>query len=159
MLTVEENVMVEDMTKTSMKARNILLTMKERNEKNVTTIKQIYNAMSVHRRSQRDHRTEMQQFMWLLERDMYMHWCRCEEVSNVVQDIFWTHPDSVKLVNLFNIVILMDNTYKMNKYRMPLLEVVGITSSGLTFSKAFCLLAAEKENNFCGPLIDLKSCF
>jgi len=31
--------MVEDMTKTSVKARNILLTMKERNEKNVTTIK------------------------------------------------------------------------------------------------------------------------
>jgi len=39
---------VEDMTKTSMKSRNILLTMKERNEKNVTTIKQVYNAMSIH---------------------------------------------------------------------------------------------------------------
>ncbi|XP_068466754.1 uncharacterized protein [Phaseolus vulgaris] len=40
-LSVEEKVMVEDMTKTSVKARNILLTMKERNEKNVTTIKQV----------------------------------------------------------------------------------------------------------------------
>jgi len=47
---------------------------------------------------------------------MYVLWCRFEEVSNVVQDIFWTHPDSVKLVNSFNIVILMDDTYKMNKY-------------------------------------------
>ena len=51
-LNVEEKVMVEDMTKTSMKARNILLTMKERNEKNVIPIKQVYNAMCVHRRSQ-----------------------------------------------------------------------------------------------------------
>jgi len=39
-LSVEEKVMVEDMTKTSVvKLRNILLTMKVRNEKNVTTIK------------------------------------------------------------------------------------------------------------------------
>jgi len=59
-LSVEENVMVEDMTKTSVKARNILLTMKERNEKNLMTIKQVYNAMCVHRRSQRRHRTEIQ---------------------------------------------------------------------------------------------------
>ena len=79
---------------------------------------------------------------------MYVHWCRCGEVSNVLQDIFWTHPDLVKLVNSFYIVILMDSTYKTNKYRMPLLEVVGITSTGLTFSVAFCLLAAEKEKQF-----------
>ena len=66
-LSIEEKVMVEDMTKTSIKPRNILLTMKERNETNVTTIKQVYNAMTVHRRSQRGHKTEMQQLMLLLE--------------------------------------------------------------------------------------------
>ncbi|XP_068501365.1 protein FAR1-RELATED SEQUENCE 6-like [Phaseolus vulgaris] len=158
-LSIEEKVMVEDMSKTAVKPRNILLTMKERNEKNVTTIKQVYNAITVHRRSQRGHRTEMQQLMLLLERDRYVHWCRCDEVSNIVQDIFWTHPDSVKLVNSFNIVILMDSTYKTKKYRMPLLEVVGITSTGLTFSVAFCLLAAEKENNFFWALDRLKGLF
>ena len=47
-LSVEEKAMVEDMIKNLAKPRNILLTMKERNEKNVTTIKQVYNAMSVH---------------------------------------------------------------------------------------------------------------
>jgi len=31
---------------------------------------------------------------------------------------------------------------------MLLLKVVGITSTGLTFPIAFCLLATEKENNF-----------
>ena len=71
-----------------------------------------------------------------------------KELSNVVQDIFWTHPDSVKLVDFFNIVILMDSTCKTNKYKMSLLKVVWITSMRLTFSVAFCLLAAEKENNF-----------
>jgi len=143
--------MDEDINKTLVKPINIILTMKERNEKNVTTIKQVYNAMSAQRRSQRGHKKEMQQFILLLERDMCVHWYKCEEVSNVVQDICRTHPDSVKLVNSFNIVILMDSTYKMNKYRMSLLEVVGITSTGLTFSVAVCLLAIGKENNFVDP--------
>ncbi|XP_068498010.1 PKS-NRPS hybrid synthetase cheA-like [Phaseolus vulgaris] len=119
-LSIEEKVMVEDMSKTSVKPINILLTMKERNEKNVTTIKQVYNAITVNRRSQRGHKTEMQQLMLLLERD---------------------------------------STYKTNKYRMSLLEVVGITSTGLTFSVAFCLLAAEKENNFFWALDKLKGLF
>jgi len=66
-LSIEEKVMVEDMAKNSVKPRNILLTMKERNEKNVTTIKQIYNAMTIHRRSQQGHITKMQQLMLLLE--------------------------------------------------------------------------------------------
>ena len=60
-LSIEEKVMVEDMTKTSVKPRNILLTMKEKNDKNVTTIKQVYTAITVHRRSQRGHKIEMQQ--------------------------------------------------------------------------------------------------
>jgi len=65
-------------------------------------------------------------------------------VSNVVQDIFWIHPDSVKLVNSFNIVILMDSMYKMNKYRMPLLEVVGITSTDLTFFRCILFTSSRK---------------
>ena len=65
-----------------------------------------------------------------------------------MSDIFWTHLDSVKLLNAFNIVLLMDSTYKTNKYRLPLLEIVGVTSTGLTFSVAFVLLSNERENNF-----------
>ena len=53
----------------------------------------------------------------------------------------------------------MNSTYKTNKYRMSLLEVVGITSTGLTFSVAFCLLVAEKENYFLWALDKLKGFF
>jgi len=65
-----------------------------------------------------------------------------------VSDIFWTHPDSIKLLNAFSIVLLMDSTYKTNKCRLSLLEIVGVTSIGLTFSAAFALLSTEHENNF-----------
>jgi len=38
----------------------------------------------------------------LLDRDNYIHWSRCQEEYEVVSDLFWTHPDSVKLLNAFN---------------------------------------------------------
>jgi alpha-glucosidase len=43
---------------------------------------------------------------------------------------------------------VLDSTYKTNKYRLPLLEFVGTTSTEQTFSIGFALLSAEKESNF-----------
>jgi len=97
--------------------------------------------------------------MMLLEWDMYIHWCRFDEKKNFVQDLFFTRPDSVKLLNAFNIVLMMDNTYKTNRYRMSLLEVVGITSMRLMFSVAFMLLTSEWQHNFVWALERLKGCF
>jgi len=76
-----------------------------------------------------------------------------------VSDIFWTHPDLVKLLNAFSIVLLMDSTYKTNKYRHLLLEIVGVTSTGLTFSASFVLLSTKRENNFIWALQRLKGLF
>ncbi|XP_068487177.1 uncharacterized protein [Phaseolus vulgaris] len=126
-LKTNEHSMLVDMTKNMVKPGNILRTLKENNEDNMTTIKQIYIARYSYKRSVRGPRTESQQLMMLLDRDNYLHWSTCHKSSNIVSDIFWTHPDAVKLLNAFNIVFLMDTTYKTNKYRLPLLEIVGVT--------------------------------
>jgi len=146
--TCSEKSMLMDMTNSAVKPINILLTMKQHNEKNVNTINQVYNARYLYRKSERGDKTEIQQLMMLLERDMYVRWSRFEEGTNVVQDLFWTHPDSVKLLNVFNIVLMMESTYKTNRYRMPLFEVVGVTSMRLTFNAAFMLLTSECHHNF-----------
>jgi len=39
----------------------------------------------------------------------------------------------------------MDNTYKTNKYLLPLLEIVGVTSTRLTLSVAFAFLSSERK--------------
>jgi len=48
----------------------------------------------------------MQHLMKLLERDQYIHWHRLKD-EYVVCDIFWCHPDAVKLVNACNLVFLI----------------------------------------------------
>jgi len=95
----------------------------------------------------------------MLECDHYIHFSRCVDESNVVSDLFWTHPDAVKLLNSFNTVFLIDSTYKTNKYRLPLLEIVGVTSTRLTFSIAFAFLSSEKQNNFTWAFERLRGLF
>ena len=85
------------------KAKNILLTLKEHNANNCTTMKQVYNARYAYRSFIRDNNTEMQQLIKLLEWDQYIHWHRLKD-EDVVHDIFWCHPDIVKLCNAYNLV-------------------------------------------------------
>lgn len=42
----------------------------------------------------------------------------------------------------------MDNTYKPNKYRKPMFEIVGMTSTELTFGVAFSYMEYELTENF-----------
>jgi alpha-glucosidase len=51
----------------------------------------------------------------------------------------------------------MDSTYKTNKYKMPLFEIVGVTSTQETFNVAYAFLTNEREDNFKWALIACRS--
>ncbi|KAH1228086.1 PKS-NRPS hybrid synthetase [Glycine max] len=133
-LTKNENIIIADMTKSMMKPRNIFLTLKKHNVNSYTTIKQIYNVRSAYRYSIRGNNIEMQQLIKLLEQDQLKD-------EDVVRDIFWCHPDAVKLCNVYS-------TYKTNKYRLPLLDFVGVTPTGMTFSAGFAYLEGKLSRFF-----------
>ncbi|KHN33205.1 Ran-binding protein 10, partial [Glycine soja] len=157
-LTKDEKNIIEDMTKSMVKPRNILLTLKEHNANSCTTIKQIYNARSAYRSSIRGADTEMQHLMKLLERDQYIHWHRLKD-EVVVRDLFWCHPDAVKLCNACHLVFFIDSTYKTNRYRLPLLDFVGVTPTAMTFSAGFAYLEAERVNNIVWALERFRGLF
>ena len=66
--------------------------------------------------------------------------------ENVIHDIFWSHHDVVKLTNVC-LVFLIDSSYKTNRYRLSLLDIVDVTPTGMTFSTAFAYLEGEHLNN------------
>ncbi|XP_004506467.1 PKS-NRPS hybrid synthetase cheA-like [Cicer arietinum] len=96
-LSQEEKVVLGDMTKNMIKPRNILMTIKDHNVTSLTTIKQVYNVRQAYRSSLRGNRTEMQHLLTLMERDKYVYRYRKVEGSNELRDIFWTHPDAIKM--------------------------------------------------------------
>ena len=87
---------------------------------------------------------------------MYTHCHRVKEGEDVIRDVFQAHPDSVKLLNVFHYVVVIDSTYKTNRYRLPLLEIVGMTPTSLTFSVAFVFMESERANNMVWVLENLR---
>ena len=93
----------------------------------------------------------MQQLMMLLDRDQYIHWHKVKD-DNIVRDLFWSHPEAVKLTNYCNLVFLIDSTYKTNRYKLSLLDIVGVAPIGMTFSIGFAYLEGERLNNVVSDL-------
>ncbi|KAK2366952.1 PKS-NRPS hybrid synthetase [Trifolium repens] len=113
-------------------------------------------------KQERGPRTKMQHLLQWLDDAKYVTWNRRRnDGSDVLSDIFWAHPESIKLLNLFPIVLVMDCTYKTNKYRQPLLQVqvIGITSTDLTFAVGFSYMESEKTDNYRWALEKLRELF
>jgi hypothetical protein len=158
-LKPEEKECVHQLTRNLVAPKIILNTLKEKNKDLKTNMKQIYNERQRYKHDLRGEMTEIQQLLKCLEAHKYFHKFRTNGESTTLQDIFWAHPDSVKLFNTFPTVLLMDSTYKTNKYKMPLFEIVGVTSTEKNFNVGFAFLTNEKEENFIWALETCKSLF
>ncbi|XP_073224785.1 protein FAR-RED IMPAIRED RESPONSE 1-like [Cicer arietinum] len=90
----------------------------------------------------------MQHLLTLMERDKYVYRYTKVEGSDELRDIFWAHLDAITLVNNFHIILIMDSTYKTCRYQMPLLEIIGVTSTEMTFCVGFAYLQFERVDNF-----------
>ncbi|XP_058741481.1 protein FAR1-RELATED SEQUENCE 5-like [Vicia villosa] len=155
----DERKFVNDMMKYNMEPRYIASALKDKDPENLTNITQIYRARATYRLGKRGALTEMQMLLSLIHQEKYMCWSRNKENSDIVADIFWTHPDFVKLLKMFPLVLIFDCTYKINRYRLPLLEIIDVTSSKMMFLVAFAYLEHEREENFTWELERLKLLF
>ncbi|XP_045792850.1 PKS-NRPS hybrid synthetase cheA-like [Trifolium pratense] len=157
-LKPQEKEFMDEMTRNAVAPKNILSTLKERDPENKTSAKQVYNARHRYRVKMRASMTEMQHLCKKLDDNKYYYKYRTVVENGVehLQDIFFAHPRSITLFNSFHTVLMMDSTYKTSKYKMPLFEIVGFTSTEKTFNVAFAWLSNEKEDNFIWALQQLR---
>ncbi|KAF4336982.1 transposase [Fusarium beomiforme] len=62
-----------------------------------------------------------------------------------VKAVLFAHPDSVAYLQAYPDVLILDCTYKTNKYGMPLLDLIGVDSCQRSFCVAFAFLSGECE--------------
>ena len=63
--------------------------------------------------------------------------------NNHVQNLFFVNQKQVELMLANPDVLLMDCTYRTNKYKLPLLHILGCTNLQTFFSAGFCFLSNE----------------
>jgi hypothetical protein len=68
--------------------------------------------------------------------------------DNRVERLFFAHQKQIELLLANPDVILMDCTYRTNKYKLPLLHILGCTNLQTFFSVGFCFLRNETEGDY-----------
>ena len=68
--------------------------------------------------------------------------------NNHLNYLFFMHPGSLDLLKDNYNIILIDSTYKTNRYGIPLCHLTGRTSSSRLFDIAYAFVAKEREENY-----------
>ncbi|XP_038701881.1 uncharacterized protein LOC119998615 [Tripterygium wilfordii] len=131
-LTEEEKVIVERLGKTEVRTREIFHQIKLNDTINASAMRTICNVRSTSKIKEMAGRTHMQQLFKLLIELGYVTKYRSKPTTNVVQDLLWAYSPSIQVVKAFLYVYMLHCTYKTNKYRLSLLEIVGVTSTNKT---------------------------
>jgi hypothetical protein len=76
-----------------------------------------------------------------------------------ITHLFFAHPRSIELLQQYPEVLLLDCTYKTNKFKMPLLNIVETTCLGKNFYVAFAFLVKEEEEDYQWAMRQLRSLF
>jgi hypothetical protein len=68
--------------------------------------------------------------------------------KNHVQYLFFAHRKQVERLRTNPDVLLIDCTYRTNKYRLPLMHILGYTNLKTFFSAGFCFLRNETHQDY-----------
>ena len=63
-----------------------------------------------------------------------------------VNYLFFAYNPAIELAQHSPEILLMDATYRTNRYNMPLLHFMGVTCINTSFSSAWCFLAQEMDD-------------
>ncbi|XP_074278606.1 protein FAR1-RELATED SEQUENCE 5-like [Silene latifolia] len=109
---------------------------------------QLYNETRKIRKEVRGERNTTQQMLALAVEAKYVHWHEINSETKELTHIFMAHPDSVKLFRAYPYVVIMDSTYKINTFKNPLIEMVGVTPTRSSFLIACSMIPTESEENY-----------
>ena len=146
-LTEEQLQKILDLSETASKPRDILALLRRQYPNTLVSPKDVYNAREALRRQKLGNSTPLEFLLKTLQENHWKHAIKQDSEGRVLFFMF-AHPESIKYANLYNRVFVIDCTYKTNRYRMPLLHIVGVSPSNSTFSIAFCFMQNEQEASY-----------
>ena len=137
---------IAELSDANVKPRFIANLLRQKDPDAVFNPRDVYNAQRAIKERFLDGRTPSQAFLDFLEANGYYYDYQMK--NGRITRVFWMHPESLMLLAAFSTVQVLDNTYKTNKYLMPLLDWVGTPSTGQTFVVCNALLSGEAQEDY-----------
>ena len=116
------------------------------------TKKDVYNMGQKIRYQQLGGKNPIQWLVDELEKLGYFFQYDTDEENRVTR-FFFAHPQCIKLLKQNPDIILMDCTYKTNRFNMPLVNIYGSAGNNMTPQIACAFLGGEKEEDYTWVLI------
>ena len=124
----------------------------------LTTRQDIYNRIAEIRRDSYEGQSPIHILVNQLEGESF--WSRIQFGYNGhVIAILFAHPDFLFYLRVYPEVFFFDCMYKINKYSMPLFDMIGIDATGRFFCIAFVFLNGEAEKDYIWALEQLKTLY
>lgn len=149
--------LVESMYSTGAAPRDILAYLKT-NTNSIAVAKTINNATLKYRQELLGGRTPIQYlFEMLREKGIFHSYQYTPDLK--LSHLFFAAPSSIAMARSHSIVFLLDCTYKTNRFKLPLLDIVGVTQFNTTFYAGFAFLARETQADYEWALSQFKILF
>lgn len=156
-LTVEQKGQISRLNAAGIAPKEINTYLRQ-NDSTLATQKDISNQILQSRRDARQGKTSMQALVNQLDQKGF--WSRFQvNQNNRVESVLFAHPDSLAYLQTYPELLLLDCTYKTNRFGMPLLDIIGIDGSNRSFCIAFAFLRGENEEDYLWALERLKSLY
>lgn len=82
-----------------------------------------------------------------------------ERKSGWLKGLFIACPESIQYLQQHHDVILINNTYSTNRFKIPLMDIIGVDHNKRSFFVAFAFLPDQSEATYNRALTELKSLF
>lgn len=131
-LSEKETSLVSSLFDAGVQPRKIRSVLLQEGNSN-TTMSVIYNEKNKHKKILLNGQTSLNALVRTLQAEPYFYSVK-HDVNDSLTALFFMHTKSILLSKQFHLVFLMDSTYKANKWKMPLFNIVGVAATGKTFN-------------------------
>ena len=147
-MTAEMLETIKQQSKAQATPSQILTSMRLQDKECILKKKDIYNAKQSIRRKALGPLSPIQYLLEALNDDNWFYKYETTPISRELTHLFFIEKNTADILRKNSEVLLMDCTYKTNKYKLPLLVIVGHTALGTTFYVGFAFLANEREADY-----------
>jgi hypothetical protein len=139
---------IESMSRSGVAPKQILTAIRHQDPDALVAPTDIHNDRKAIRRNYLLDRTPIEALLDELSTSSEWIFGAQKDSESRVQYLFFAHIKQVELLRANPDILLMDCAYKTNKYRLPLLHILGCTNLQTFFSAGFCFLHRETHTDY-----------
>lgn len=155
--TEDERQRIDQLTIAGVPPRMIVSALQAENSYTLVGSKEVYNRKVKQRQDRLEGLTPIEKLVRELEDDLAWAANYTTGDDGHINYLFFAYQPAITLTQSAPEILLIDATYRTNRYNMPLLHFMGVTCLNTSFSSAFCFMAAENEMMYRRAIADFKN--